>query len=130
VRALEVILSTGRSFSEQRRRGASPYRSLLLGLTRPRPELYARIDARIQAMLEAGFVGEVQGLLERGYSPDLPTLSAIGYLEIARFLQGELSLEEAVVLMKRRTRQFVRRTTVRRPPDITGSGPKIRRQWK
>jgi tRNA dimethylallyltransferase len=109
VRALEVILSTGRRFSEQSGRGMPPYRSLVLGMIRPRPELYARIDARIEAMLEAGFIAEVQALLERGYSSELPTMSAIGYQEIGWYLEGKISLEEAVVLMKRRTRQFVRR---------------------
>jgi tRNA dimethylallyltransferase len=109
VRALEVILRTGRLFSAQRRRGASPYHTLLLGLTRPRQELYARLDARIEAMMKAGFVFEVQDLLEKGYFPDLPTLSAIGYREVIQVLQGEISQEEAVVRMKRRTRQFVRR---------------------
>jgi len=109
VRALEVILSTGRRFSEQRNRGSPLYRTLILGLTRPRPELYARIDSRIDAMLEAGFAGEVQALLERGYSQDLPTMSAIGYQEMVRYILGKTSLEEAVASMQRRTRQFVRR---------------------
>jgi tRNA dimethylallyltransferase len=109
VRALEVVFSTGRRFSEQRGRSLSPYRTLLLGLTRPRSELYARIDARIQAMVEAGLVGEVQSLLARGYSPALPALSAIGYREIVAHLQGKMTLEEAVTQMKRLTRIFVRR---------------------
>jgi len=109
VRALEVILSTGRLFSEQRRSGSSPYKVLALGLNRPRSELYARIDARIQAMIDGGLIGEVQTLLERGYSPELPTLSAIGYREIMAFLQGSITLEEAQIKMKRATRIFVRR---------------------
>ena len=109
VRALEVILSTGRRFSEQRKRGDSPYQVLMLGLQRERLELYARIDARIQAMLEAGFIEEVAGLLREGYSPDSPALSAIGYRELAAHLRGEITLDEAVVLMKRQTRIFVRR---------------------
>jgi tRNA dimethylallyltransferase len=54
-------------------------------------------------------VAEVQALLEKGYSPDLPTLSAIGYREVIDYLHGEISLEEAVLRMKRSTRQFVRR---------------------
>jgi tRNA dimethylallyltransferase len=108
VRALEVILSTGRLFSAQRQRAPSPYRLLLIGLNRPRPELYARIDARIQSMLQAGFVEEVRSLLEQGYSPELPTMSAIGYGEIVAYLQGKLSLDEAVAQIKRRTRIFVR----------------------
>jgi len=109
IRALEVILKTGQKFSTQRSKGKSRYRLLQLGITRPRPELYARIDARIQAMLEEGFVEEVQGLLDAGYDPDLPSLSAIGYRQIIDYLQGEIDLDEAIVLMKRITRQFVRR---------------------
>jgi tRNA dimethylallyltransferase len=109
VRALEVILSTGRLFSRERRRGSSLYRTLTLGLHRPRPELYARIDARIQGMLEAGLIDEVRSLLERGFAPELPTLSAIGYGEIIAHLKGEISLEEVVTLIKRKTRIFVRR---------------------
>ncbi len=109
VRALEVIFLTGRLFSAQSRRAEPPYRTLLIGLTRPRAELYARVDARIRAMLEAGLVEEVRSLLARGYSPDLPSMSAIGYKQVAAFLQGECTLEEAVAQIKRLTRRFVRR---------------------
>jgi tRNA dimethylallyltransferase len=109
VRALEVILSTGRRFSGQRSQASSPYRVLILGLSRPRSELYARVDARIQEMLEAGLVEEVRGLLDQGYSPKLPALSAIGYQEIVNYLSGKTSLDEAVAQIKRKTRVFVRR---------------------
>ncbi len=108
VRALEVIFHTGRRFSAQRRRVPPPYRLLLLGLTRPRPELYARIDARIAAMLQAGLLDEVRRLLER-FPPDLPPFQAIGYREMIAHLRGEITLDEAVAHMKRRTRQLVRR---------------------
>jgi len=109
IRALEVIFTTGRRFSEQRLKAAPEHEILLIGLTCPRPVLYARIDGRIEQMLSAGLVEEVKGLLARGYSGELPSMSAIGYQEIARFLQGQISLEEAILIMKRRTRQFVRR---------------------
>lgn len=109
VRALEVIFRTGKRFSDQRRRGISPYKLLLLGLTRPRVELYVRIDARIQAMLDAGFVEEVRDLLGRGYTLDLPAMSAIGYRQIAAYVQGQITLDEVVAQIKRLTRQFVRR---------------------
>jgi tRNA dimethylallyltransferase len=109
VRALEVILSTGKRFSEQKKRGHNLYNALLLGLTCPRAELYKRIDERISKMIESGFVEEVQQLLEQGFSPELPTLSAIGYNEMVSYLHGEISLEEAIIIMKRRTRAFVRR---------------------
>lgn len=108
VRALEVILLSGRRFSEQRTRSESPYDLLLIGLRRPRPELYARIDARIEAMFQAGLLEETRRLLEQGYSPDLPALSAIGYRECVAVLQGKIGVEEAKALMKRATRRYVR----------------------
>jgi tRNA dimethylallyltransferase len=109
VRALEVIFTTGRRFSSQRLSGPAPYRLLQLGLTRPRDELYARIDARIEAMLAGGLLEEVRGLLEKGYSPELPSFSAIGYRESCAYLQGKITLEEAREQMRRNTRIFVRR---------------------
>jgi tRNA dimethylallyltransferase len=109
IRALEVILSTGKPFSKQRRQSDSPYHLLTIGLKRPRVELYQRVDERIEAMFEAGFVEEVKALLDRGYSPDLPTMSAIGYRECIRVVQGQMSLEQAKVEMRRATRVFVRR---------------------
>ena len=109
IRALEVIFKTGRRFSEQRGKGASPYRLIMVGLTRPRPELYARIDARIEAMFAAGLLEEVRILLGRGVSPVSPTLSAIGYRECVEVLADRMSLEEAKVQMRRLTRIFVRR---------------------
>jgi len=109
IRALEVIFLTGRRFSEQRQRQNSPFRLQIIGLTRPRPELYDRIDRRIQAMLTAGFVHEVHSLLSQGYMPSLPSMSAIGYKQIADYLTGRSTLEEAVTLIKRQTRVFVRR---------------------
>lgn len=109
VRALEVIMTTGELFSAQRKQGPSPYHLFVLGLIRPRTELYERVDARIDAMLAASLVEEVQSLLEAGYPPDLPTLSAIGYREIIAYLQGEYSLEEAITRIRRATRTYVRR---------------------
>lgn len=109
IRALEVIFSSGKLFSRQITSGESPYDLLQVGLKRPRDELYKRIDDRIQIMLDAGWVEEVRTLLEKGYSTDLPSLSAIGYREIVRYLQGEVDLEDAVALIKRQTRVYVRR---------------------
>lgn len=108
IRAMEVILRTGRSFSAQRQRAASPYSLLVIGLKRPRAELYQRVDQRIQAMLDAGFIEEVRGLLAQGYSPNLSALSAIGYREIVAYLKGRMTLDEAVAQMKRQTRRYIR----------------------
>jgi tRNA dimethylallyltransferase len=109
VRALEVIFRTGRRFSDQRSRTRSPYSLLVIGLNRPRSELYRRIDERIEQMVDQGLLIEVKALLEKGYSKNLPTLSAIGYREIISHLKGEISLAEAIVLIKRSTREYVRR---------------------
>jgi len=109
VRAFEVIFLSGKRFSEQRKMGISPYSTLKIGMTRPRAELYARVDARISAMLADGLVDEVKRLRSQGYSADLPTLSAIGYREINAYLDGSMTLDEAVVIMKRLTREYIRR---------------------
>ena len=109
IRALEVILRSGEKFSGQRGHSQPPYRAMQIGLSMPRAELYARIDSRIDAMLDAGLVEETKALLEKGYAPELPTFSAIGYREIIDHLLGETTLEQAVMLIKRHTRQLVRR---------------------
>jgi tRNA dimethylallyltransferase len=109
IRALEVIMTTGRKFSEQRGQSESPYHLITIGLTRPRLELYARIDARIEAMFANGLLDEVKGLLAKGYSSELPTMSAIGYRECVSVIEGNSSVEQAKVEMRRATRIFVRR---------------------
>jgi len=109
IRALEVILMTGRKFSEQRDQSESPYRLITIGLARPRPELYERVDQRIDMMFANGFLDEVKSLLTRGYSPSLPTMSAIGYRECIRVVKGELNEEQAKAEIRRATRIFVRR---------------------
>jgi tRNA dimethylallyltransferase len=109
IRAMEVILLTGKLFSSQKRRGMPLYQVLQLGLNRPRPELYERIDRRVDEMVNLGLVEEVRYLLETGYTRELPSLSAIGYREIIAYLDGQISLEEAIRLIKRSTRILVRR---------------------
>ena len=109
IRALEVIFSTGQRFSIQRRRGPLTDRVLQIGLLRPRPELYQRIDARIEAMFSEGLVDEVRSLLADGYPPDLPAFSAIGYREVIAHLQGQITLAEAAQEIRRATRIYVRR---------------------
>ena len=109
IRALEVILRSGEAFSAQKRKGPTPFHVLRLGLTRPRQELFTRVDLRIENMLEAGFIDEVKSLLANGYSPNLPPLSAIGYQQIIHYLNNVITLEEAVRQIKSKTRKFVRR---------------------
>ena len=109
IRAFEVILVTGRRFSDQRQRGESPYRLVTIGLMRPRENLYERVDSRIDSMLSAGLLEEVKRLVGSGFSTTLPSMSSIGYLECARVVSGEWTLDQARQEMKRATRRFIRR---------------------
>lgn len=109
IRALEVVLSTGKKFSDLRDKEKSPYSTLIIGLDLPREILYSRIDQRVDNMIDHGLVGEVQRLLDAGFGPTLETMRVIGYNEVISHLRGELSLDEAVMLIKRNTRVYVRR---------------------
>lgn len=109
VRALEVILNTGERFSDLRKKQQCRYVPFILGISLPRDLLYQRIDQRIDQMIADGLVEEVQGLLQSGYQADLPTMSAIGYGEVIQYLNDQITLEEAISLIRRNTRIFVRR---------------------
>lgn len=120
IRALEVIRATGRPFSAQRARGPAPYRDLRLGLAVPREELYRRIDARVEAMLAAGLVDEVRGLLAAGYDPALPAMSGIGYAQVVEYLRGMATFNEMCERIKQATHRYARHqmTWLRRDPSI------------
>jgi tRNA dimethylallyltransferase len=123
VRAVEVFRLTGTAMSQhQAAHGFSrpQYQSLTIGLRMDRERLYAAIDRRFDAMMAAGLVEEVRALLVRGYTPDAPPLSTIGYKHIAGYLRGECTIEEAVRLAKRDTRRLAKRqlTWFRRDPEI------------
>jgi tRNA dimethylallyltransferase len=109
IRALEVYAVTGRPISEQQGRSPPDYQLRTIWLTRPREELYARADARVDAMLAAGLVEEVAGLVARGYSWDLPALSSLGYLQLRPYLEGRGTLEACVERLKFDTHSFIRR---------------------
>ncbi len=108
VRALEVYLKTGRPISRLQTKKPPPYRILQIGLTMERKRLYQLIDERVDRMIEQGLVEEVKRLVEKGYDYNLPSMSALGYREIGMYLRGEISLEEALRLIKSHTRRFVR----------------------
>ena len=74
-----------------------------------RRTLYARIDKRFDRMVDAGALSEVKSFLARGLDPALPAMKAIGVSEFGRYLDGEMSLTEAVEIAKRRTRQYAKR---------------------
>lgn len=109
IRALEIYQETGVPPSEVRRKDPPTDRHLIIGLTVSRQELYLRIDRRVDNMLKTGLVEEVQGLLRMGYSPKLPSMSSMGYKEIALYLNGELTLAEASERIKYETHRLARR---------------------
>ncbi len=109
VRAIEVFERTGVPISTWQSKKAPDFEFLLVGLEVERDVTDARIDQRVEEMFAAGFVDEVRGLMGRGVAPDAPAMSSIGYREIVRHLQGEISVEEANELTKRATRRLARR---------------------
>ncbi len=109
IRALEVIYSSGRMFSQQRSREPSPYHPLQIGLRLPRETLYQRADARVDWMMAHGFVEEVWALLENGFDENLPSMTAIGYYELCAYLHGKMTVSEAVYKIKMRTHNFIRK---------------------
>jgi len=109
IRALEVIDATGQPFSAQRTKSPPPYRARLIGLNMDRERLKQRADQRLEQMLATGFVDEVRALLDHGYAPPLPSMSAVGYGQVSRYVQGEITREEALQLAKHATHIFIRR---------------------
>lgn len=109
IRAVEVVRQTGKPFSAQRQKIRPPYQSIQIGLNRPRADLYARIDQRIHQMVAAGLLEEVRELLNNACPADARSMSAIGYREMVAVIQGRYSMEDAIVLMKRASRNYVRR---------------------
>ena len=111
VRALEVYELSGEPMSQLHASEAADASldAVQVALDWPRDVLYARIEARVEAMIAAGWINEVQRLLDTGHAPDLRRLRAIGYLELAAHLRGELPLEDAVAEIKKNTRRYAKR---------------------
>jgi tRNA dimethylallyltransferase len=111
VRALEVRRAAGRPLSTlqaESRETPGLYPATWVALLRDREELYARVDARCEAMLAAGLVEEVRAFREEGLTVDTPAMQGHGYKEIMRALTGEYDLEEGIRLLKRNTRRYVK----------------------
>lgn len=110
VRALEVYEDTGRPLSfYHAQRSPAPFRFAPIVLTRPRPELYERINTRVDRMLEAGLIEENRRLLEHAPTAGLNPLRTIGYREPMAFLRGEIEHDEMVRLLKRNSRRYAKR---------------------
>ena len=129
VRALEVFHETGKPIAVLQKEwvGSEEHGAKSVGgagafvcLNRERADLYERIERRIDGQLADGWVGEVKQLLKHGLEKNATAMQAAGYRELAAHLRGELSLDEAVALIKTRTRQLAKRqmTWFRREPDL------------
>lgn len=123
IRALEFYEKTGTPISkhnEEERKKESPYDFRYFVLTDDRERLYQRIDKRVDQMLDEGLVEEVRSLREKGYHKGMVSMQGLGYKEILAWLDGEISFEEAVYILKRDTRHFAKRqlTWFRRERDV------------
>jgi len=123
IRALEFHYLTGEKISEHNEREAerqSPYRYCYFVLNDDREKLYQRIEIRVDHMLEEGLVEEVRRLMDQGCRRDMVSMQGLGYKEILDYLEGDITLEEAVYRIKRDTRHFAKRqlTWFRREKDV------------
>jgi tRNA dimethylallyltransferase len=112
VRATAVAEATGRALSHWQAESSpalAPSDFSALVLEPPRDALYARCDARLLAMVEAGALDEVRALLARGLDPALPLMKAVGLRELGRHLAGDLSLDEAIAAARQETRRYAKR---------------------
>jgi tRNA dimethylallyltransferase len=123
IRALEVLYLTGVPISKHHQMHGFldvPYTVLKIGLTRERKELYQRIETRVENMLAAGLLQEVQSLLDKGYAATLKPLQSIGYKQMTAFIEGRVSWDVAVQQMKKETKRLAKRqlTWFRHDPEI------------
>lgn len=123
IRAVEFYELTGQRISEHnesQKHNDSCYNSAYFVLTMNRDTLYQRIDTRVDQMIAQGLVDEVDALLKEGCNADMVSMQGLGYKEIIRYLNGELTLDEAIYILKRDTRHFAKRqlTWFRRERDV------------
>jgi tRNA dimethylallyltransferase len=110
IRALEIIELTGKTASAVLHQQAENVRfAWWLGISRPRAELYARAEKRIDGWLAEGWLEEVRQLLQQGLEPGCPAFQALGYLHLVQHLQGFTALDQTVELIKRDTRRYIKR---------------------
>lgn len=124
IRAIEFYEKTGKKISahnREQRQNISPYRFAYFVLNDDREKIYRQIDQRVDLMMERGLVEEVRALGAMGCSRGMVSMQGLGYKEILSYLEGEISQEEAVYLIKRDTRHFAKRqlTWFKREKEVT-----------
>ncbi|MCK5237415.1 MAG: tRNA (adenosine(37)-N6)-dimethylallyltransferase MiaA, partial [Deltaproteobacteria bacterium] len=112
IRALEVYKETGRPISElhsEHGEAPSEFDPLCIALGRDRTELRARIDARVEKMMDGGLLREVESLFDRGYDASLKSMNSLGYKEMAGHINGALELDDAISNIKLNTKRYAKR---------------------
>ncbi|MDD4476686.1 MAG: tRNA (adenosine(37)-N6)-dimethylallyltransferase MiaA, partial [Patescibacteria group bacterium] len=113
IRALEVVLSTGKPFFSQRTKSNQLFDVLQIGVSLPMEKLYERINKRVEIMIKQGLLEEIKNLTEKFKKHknfwNLPSVSGIGYRQIGSYLRGEASLDEAIEQIKKDTRHYAKR---------------------
>lgn len=116
IRAIEVA-KTGKSNPQN---GQPEFDVLKFGIEWDRDTLYDRINQRAKWQTENGLIEETQQLIDKGFNPELPSMSSLGYPEMLKYINGEMSLDEALELLQKNTRNYAKRqiTWFRREPDV------------
>lgn len=112
IRAIEIYRESGVKASDYNKNFRSEledYNLTMLGLTMDRQKLYERINERVDLMMEAGLLEEIQDLIARGYTKDLVSMQGIGYKELINHLEGNMGLEESIELIKKKSRNYAKR---------------------
>ncbi len=112
IRALEVYKHTQKPISEHQRLSTqepSPYKHAIIGLKMDRQVLYERINSRVENMIKEGLVEEVKKLIEMGYNKNMVSMQGLGYKETINYIEGKISLRQAIDLIKRDTRRYAKR---------------------
>jgi tRNA dimethylallyltransferase len=109
IRAIEINMAGKKKVDKKARK--SPYDTYMIGLTRPRAEIYERINKRVDAQVERGLIKEVEKLLKKGYDLSLPSMTSLGVKEIIPYIKKKMSLEECLEILKMNTRRYAKRQT-------------------
>lgn len=105
IRAIEIKLAK----PPKSKKTTKPFDVLIIGTNRPRPELYERINRRVDRQIKKGLTDEVKKLLKKGYDERLPAMTSLGVKEIIPYIKGEMPIKECVEILKQNTRRYAKR---------------------
>ncbi len=125
IRAIEINIESGENKADKKNEFSSPFDLYMIGINWPREELYARVNLRVDLQLKRGLIEEVKTLMEKKYPENLPAMSSLGAKEIIPYINGEMTLEDCIEILKRNTRRYAKRqmTWFRRYDNVTWLNP-------